>query len=213
MVGDTKLVLWQLIVELDRRGALKRKDITNEIEAVKRTKAEKYDSLMESGEPPVNPYRVYAEIMASLDRKNRFVTHESGNTRDQLSTVCEAIIPYGFMGWGNVSTLGFSLGVAMGAKLAIPGREIVSVNGDAGFSYQVGNYEAVVSSRLGITTGHINNSGYSPVFWGNGHSPYTSEVTPFDIVNTSRVVEGLGIHSERIEDPDEVAPALGSALK
>jgi hypothetical protein len=37
------------------------------------------------------------------------VTHESGNTRDQLSTVFDTLIPRGFLGWGNVSTLGFSL--------------------------------------------------------------------------------------------------------
>ncbi|UCH57989.1 MAG: hypothetical protein JSV18_03560, partial [Candidatus Bathyarchaeota archaeon] len=151
-----------------------------------------------------------------LDRRNSFVTHESGNTRDQLTTVYEAVVPHGFMGWGNVSTLGFGLGASMGAKLAFPERQVVSVTGDAGFGYQVGNYEALVRNGVAITTVHINNSafgGYGPGFWGPGHSPYTFEVTPSDIVNTAKTVEGLGIHSERVEDPDEVAPALKRALK
>jgi thiamine pyrophosphate-dependent acetolactate synthase large subunit-like protein len=115
-----------------------------------------------------------------------------------------------------VSTLGFGLGAAIGAKLALPDRQVVLVTGDAGFGYQVGNYEALVRNRMGITIVHINNSGfggYGPGFWGPGHSPYTSGVTPSDVVNTSKTVEGLGIHSERVMDPDDVAPALRRALK
>jgi acetolactate synthase-1/2/3 large subunit len=216
VIGDAKLVLGQLAAELERQGAPTRKGITDEIEGLKEKKAEKYSPPMESGETPVNPYRVYAEIMGTLDRENSFVTHESGNTRDQLSTVYEALVPHGFMGWGNVSTLGFGLGAAMGAKLAMPERQVVSVTGDAGFAYQVGNYEAMVRNGLGVTTVHLNNSGFSgygPGFWGTGHSPYTWEVTPSNIFKTATVVEGLGIHSERIEDPDEVAPAWKRALK
>jgi len=216
IIGDAKLVLYQLIEELEAQGVPKRKSIVGEIEAVKKEKAEKYGPLMASGETPINPFRVYAEIMEALDRGNSFVTHESGNTRDQLSTVYEALVPHGFMGWGNVSTLGFGLGAAMGAKLAMPERQVVSVTGDAGFGYQVGNYEALVRNGMGVTTVHINNSGFSgygPGFWGPGHSPYTSELTPSDIVKTAKTVEGLGIHSERIDDPDEVTPALKRALK
>jgi acetolactate synthase-1/2/3 large subunit len=216
VLGDAKLVLKQLILETEKQGAPKKKGVLNEIMAVKKKKADKYGPPMESNKTPINPYRVYAEIMETIDRENSFVTHESGNTRDQLSTVFEALVPHGFMGWGNVSTLGFGLGAAMGAKLAMPERQIISVTGDAGFGYQVGNYEAMVRNNMGITTVHINNSGfagYGPGFWGHGHSPYTAEVTPSEVFNTAKAVEGLGIYSERIEDPDEVAPALKRAIK
>ena len=86
-------------------------------------KMAKYGPLMESNDAPINPYRVYGDIMKVLDMEHSFVTHESGNTRDQLSTVYEARVTHGFMGWGNVSTLGFGLGAAMGAKLAMPERQ------------------------------------------------------------------------------------------
>jgi acetolactate synthase-1/2/3 large subunit len=216
ILGDAKLVIKQLILEIEKQGTPKKKSVLDEIMPLKKKKAQKYEPLMESSEVPINPYRVYAEIMATIDREKSFVTHESGNTRDQLSTVFEALVPHGFMGWGNVSTLGFGLGAAMGAKLAMPERQIISVTGDAGFSYQIGNYEVMVRNNMGITTVHINNSGfagYGPGFWGHGHSPYTAEVTPSEVFNTAKAVEGLGIDSERIEDPDEVAPALKRALK
>ncbi len=187
-----------------------------EIAEAKKAVAEKYGPPMESGERPINPYRVYAEMMEVLDPMNSSVTHESGNTRDQLCTVYVSRAPHGFLGWGNVSTLGFGLGAAMGAKLAMPGRQIVSVTGDAGVGYQMGNWETMVRYGMGITTVHINNDGfggYGPGFWGKGHSPFTFELTSSSVQSTARVAEALGMGAERVEDPDEVGPALKRALK
>jgi len=219
IVGDAKLVLGQLIAEVKEQASFKRgsrKELLREVEEAKREHMEKYTPLMGSDEKPINPYRVYRELMQTIDRGNSFVTHDSGNTRDQLSTVYEALIPHGFLGWGNVSTLGFGLGAAIGAKLAFPERQVVNFTGDAGVGYQLGNYEALVRNEIGITTIHINNSGfggYGPGFWGAGHSPYTSKVTPSAIVKMAEAAEALGEYAERVEDPDEIAPALKRAFK
>jgi acetolactate synthase-1/2/3 large subunit len=217
ILGDAKLVLKQMIDCVMSRGLPgDREGLLEELEEAKRSKAEKFGPLLTSDESPINPYRVYGELMEVLDRRNSFVTHESGGTRDQLSTVYEALIPHGFMGWGNVTTLGFGLGAAMGAKLAFPDRQVVSVTGDAGVGYQLGNYEALMRNGMGVTTVHINNSGFSgygPGFWGPGHSPHTYKVTTSERQSTAKSVQGLGIHSERIDDPDEVASALKRALR
>jgi len=219
VIGDAKLVLGQLIEEAKAQTgarAASREGLMEEIEAVRKEHMEKYMPLMTSDEEPINPYRVYRELMHAIDRRNSFVTHDSGNTRDQLSTVYEALIPHGFMGWGNVSTLGFGLGAAVGAKLAFPDRQVVNVTGDAGVGYQLGNYEALVRNEIGITTIHVNNSafgGYGPGFWGPGHHPYTANVTPSSIVNMAKALEAIGEHAERVEEPDEIAPALKRAFK
>ena len=176
----------------------------------------KYLPLMESGDRPVNPYRVYAEMQTVLDPLNSFVTHESGNTRDQLSAVYRSEAPHGFLGWGNVSTLGYGLGAAMGAWHAFKERQIVAVTGDAGVGYQMGNWETLTRYGMGVTVLHVNNDGfggYGPGFWGTGHSPYTCDLTGSEAQSTARVAEALGIASERVYDPDEVAPALNRALK
>src|SRR5260370_15174442 len=99
--------------------------------------------------------------MKVRNAKASFVTGDSGNTRDQISTVYEAQIPRGFLGWGNVSTLGFSLAGAIAAKLAYPERQCVHITGDAGVCYMMGNFEAVARYPIGITTIHINNGGFS----------------------------------------------------
>ena len=58
-----------------------------EVRAARDEALARYRQVMNSDEKPINPYRVYGDLMEVLDLKNSFVTHESGNTRDQLSTV------------------------------------------------------------------------------------------------------------------------------
>ena len=125
VIGDAKLTLQALTNELSARagGVRKKPELIEEIRAAKGEFLAKFRPWMESTEKPINPYRVIGDLMKVLDPKNSFVTADSGNTRDQTSTVYEAQIPRGFLGWGNVSTLGFSLAGAVGAKLAYPERQ------------------------------------------------------------------------------------------
>ena len=175
----------------------------------------RYRTLMESSEKPINSYRVYGDLMKAIDLENSFVTPDSGNTRDQTSTVFESLIPHGFLGWGNVTTLGYGLAAAMAAKLAYPERQCVNITGDAGVNYMLGNFEPLMRYGVGVTTIHLNNdgfSGYGPGFWGEGHDPYTWEVTDHTIVNMAQAVRALGYHSERVEEPADIIPALERAF-
>jgi thiamine pyrophosphate-dependent acetolactate synthase large subunit-like protein len=170
---------------------------------------------MESDEQPINPYRVFGDLQKVLDPQNSFVTADSGNTRDQTSTVYQAEIPRGYLGWGNVSTLGFSLAGAIAAKLAFPNRQCVHVTGDAGVCYMMGNFEAVARYKIGITTIHINNGGYSgygPGFWGAGHDPYTWQVSGHASACMSSMAKAVGFHGEDVTQPAEVIPALRRAF-
>ena len=217
VIGDAKLTLQALISELATRtgGVRKKPELVEEIRAGKREFMAKFRPLMESNETPINPYRVIGDLMKVLDPRTSFVTADSGNTRDQTSTVYEAQIPRGYLGWGNVSTLGFSLAGTVAAKLAYPDRQCVHVTGDAGVCYMMGNFEAVSRYKLGITTLHINNGGYSgygPGFWGAGHDPYTWKVSDHSSACMAAMARAVGFHGEDVTEPSEVVPALKRAF-
>jgi len=217
VIGDAKLTLQALSDELSTKagGGRKKPELIDEIRAGKQAFLATFRPLMESNETPINPYRVIGDLMNVLDPKASFVTADSGNTRDQTSTVYEAQIPRGFLGWGNVSTLGFSLAGAVAAKLAYPDRQCVHVTGDAGVCYMMGNFEAVARYRIGITTIHINNGGYSgygPGFWGAGHDPYTWKVSDHSSACMAAMARAVGFHGEDVTAPSEVIPALKRAF-
>jgi len=218
VIGDARMTLQALRQEVsDRTSGAGRPagTMAAEVKAARDKGFAKYRELMASGEKPINPYRVYGDLMKVLDLHNSFVTHESGNTRDQLSTVFDTLIPRGFLGWGNVSTLGFSLAAAIAAKKAFPDRATVAVTGEAGLGYMLGNLEVLLREKLGVTVAHISNggfAGYGPGFWGPGHDPFTHSVLGPDEVDMSKVVGALGFHSERVREPTEIIPALRRAL-
>jgi thiamine pyrophosphate-dependent acetolactate synthase large subunit-like protein len=218
LVGDAKLTLQALIQEVTARtagGVKENAALVAEIRAAKDAFMARYRPLLASDEVPINPYRVYGDLMKTLDLGNSCITHDSGNTRDQLSTVWESRLPRGFVGWGNVSTLGFGLAVAMAAKLAYPERQCVNVTGDAGVGYMLGNLEALVRYKVGVTTIHINNggfAGYGSGFWGSGHDPYTCAVCDHQAADMSKAVQALGYYAEDVTHPAEIIPAIRRAL-
>ena len=218
VIGDAKLTLQALTAELSAQtgNARKNSELVNEIRAGKQAFLAQYRPLMESNETPLNPYRVIGDLIKVLDPKASFVTADSGSTRDQISTVYEAQIPRGYLGWGNVSTLGFSLAGTIAAKLAYPQRQCVNVTGDAGVCYMMGNFEAVARYKIGITTVHINNGGYSgygPGFWGAGHDPYTFKVSDHASACMSAMARAVGFYGEDVSAPEEVIPALKRAFE
>jgi len=218
LLGDARFSLRALAGELSAQSDGKGRppgSVAAEVKASRDTALETYREAMASDDAPINPYRVYSELMKVLDPQKSFVTHESGNTRDQLSTVYDTLIPRGFLGWGNVSSLGYSLAAVVAAKKAHPERSAVAVTGEAGLGYMMGNLEVAVREKLGVTVLHVSNggfAGYGPGFWGEGHDPYTHKVLGPEEVDLSKAIREFGFHSERVTEPDALGGALQRAL-
>ena len=218
LIGDARFTLQALNKELsDKTSGNGRPpgNVAAEVKAARDDAMAQYRQAMASTDRPINPYRVYAGLMEALDPLNSFVTHESGNTRDQLSTVYDTLVPRGFLGWGNVSSLGFSLAATIAAKISFPQKHCVAVTGEAGLGYMMGNLEVALRQNLSITVAHVSNggfAGYGPGFWGDGHDPFTHHVLGYDEVDMSRVIGELGYHTERVTEPSEVVPALKRAF-
>ena len=218
LIGDARFTLRALQKELSDKTSGNGRAPGNaaaEVKSARDSAMAQYREAMASTDRPINPYRVYAGLMEVLDPLNSFVTHESGNTRDQLSTVYDTLVPRGFLGWGNVSSLGFSLAATIAAKISFPQKHCVAVTGEAGLGYMMGNLEVPLRQKLGITVVHVSNggfAGYGPGFWGDGHDPFTHRVLGNDEVDMSQVIGALGYHTERVTAPSEVGPALKRAM-
>jgi len=213
IIGDAKLVLNQLIAEVKKRSGERRRNgaIIEEIRAEKEKWLKQLMPLATSNEAPINPYRIVWDLMNTVDRKNTILTHDAGSPRDQTTTLYEAVIPHGFLGWGHVTSLGFSLPAIMGAKVAQPEKFCAAIMGDAS-APQASLYEFETALRhripiLGIVLNNSQYSGYEPNY------PYTMHVTHSKVQSHAKVVEALGAWSERIEEPDEFTPAIRRAEK
>jgi len=216
IIGDAKIVLKQLIEEVKRQteeeGRKGKDDVAKEIKAVKEAWLAEWMPLLTSDEIPINPYRVIWDLMNTVDRTQTIVIHDSGNPRDQMVPFYEAIIPRGYIGWGKSTQLGYSLGLAMGAKLAAPEKFVVNVMGDGAFGMSGMDFETTVREKIPILTILLNNS----VLGGYGkRMPVATERYSANLLSGdyAKVAEGLGGYSEKVEKPEDIIPAIQRAKK
>jgi thiamine pyrophosphate-dependent acetolactate synthase large subunit-like protein len=215
LLGDARLILRQMIDELIRQQgdapAPQRKIVEQEIAALRESWHARWRPKLTSNEVPLNPYRVIGGLMKTIDPAQSIVTHDSGNPRDQLLPLYESVAPRGYIGWGHSTQLGFSLGAAMGAKLAAPEKLVVNVLGDAAFGMVGMDVETAVREEVPILTVLLNNSAM-----GNYQKNIPRSCELFNTKrlsgNYSQVAHGLGAWTRRIENPGEVIPALTEAI-
>ena len=166
-----------------------------------------------SDDVPLNPYRVVWDIMHTVDLDNTIVTHESGSPREQVSPFWEARAPRSFIGWGKSTQLGYSLGLAMGAKMAAPEKMVINFMGDAAFGMVGLDVETAVRANIPITTVVMNNS--TMAIYPDSRIP--TAVERYGLKDLSgdfyRVALALGAYAEQITEPDEIKPAMERAMQ
>src|SRR2546426_88295 len=111
--------------------------------------------------------------MHTVDLDNVIVTHESGSAREYMVPFWEARQPRSFLGWGKSTQLGYSLGLAMGAKLAAPDKQVINVMGDMAFSTVGLDIETAVRCHIPILTIVLNNA--SMAIYDNSRFPVALE--------------------------------------
>ena len=214
IIGDAKLVLRQLIVDIKEQLGpeyKKKNGAAQEIKAVKEEWLKEWQPKLTSGEIPINPYRVVGDMIKALDAGETIITHDSGSPRNQLLPFWEAV-PGGYVGWGKSTPLGASLGFAMGAKLARPEKTAVAFMGNAAFGMVGMDFETAARENIPILVVLMNNfvlGGYireNPVATRKFH--LTSQSGEY-----SKIAAALGGYSEKVVQPDEIIPALKRAKK
>jgi thiamine pyrophosphate-dependent acetolactate synthase large subunit-like protein len=214
-VGDAKLVLRQMIDEAKRQiGEHGRGDVNgvvDEIRKVRESWMAEWGPRLRSDEVPISPYRVISELAVSVDVSNTIITHDSGYPREQLVPFWQPVTPRGYMGWGKSTQLGTGLGLAMGAKLAAPDKQVVNIMGDAAFGMAAMDIETAVRSEIPITTVIFNNGVMTHY---TAHMPQASERWGSNKLggHYAKVAEGLGAYAEQVTTPDQVRPAIQRAL-
>ena len=109
--------------------------------------------------------------------------------------------------------LGFCLPASVGLKLALPGRAVVCVIGDGSSMYSIQSLYTAAQYDVAVPIIVINNSGYS-ILKGFRDAIGIEDVPGLDLPNIDivRIAQGFGCGGERVENPEDLHPALERAL-
>lgn len=216
ILGDAKPVLRQFIdaVKDLRGGKTSRADgaVAAEIKQQKENWIKEWMPKLTSNETPINPYRVMWEFMNLFDRRDVIITHDAGSPRNQLVPFYQAPTPRSYIGWGKSHALGTGLGLIMGAKLAAPEKFCVNFMGDAAFGMTGLDFETAVRCDIPILTIVLNNN-FMAAETHTMHTSHERYGTMNILGNYADLARSLGGWSERVEDPNQIVPALERGRK
>jgi acetolactate synthase-1/2/3 large subunit len=215
LVGDAALTLDALLLEVrDRLKGEPRGRLTAVTQEIKQLKAEwlnKWMPRLTQDGKPLSPYRVLWDLMHTVDVANTIITHDAGSPRDQISPFWEPTTPLSYIGWGKTTQLGYGLGLAMGAKLAMPDKLCVNVWGDAAIGFTGMDFETAVRERIPILSVLLNN--FSMAIELKVMATATQKYRSTDISgNYADFAKALGGWGERVTEPGDIVPAIKRAV-
>jgi pyruvate dehydrogenase (quinone) len=105
-----------------------------------------------------------------------------------------------------------ALAQAVGAQSAFPGRQVISLSGDGGFTMLMGDFLSLVQLDLPVKVVVFNNGALGFIELEQKSTGFLPFGTEFNNPNFAAMAEAVGVRGIRIEDPAEVEAGIAAAL-
>jgi len=101
---------------------------------------------------------------------------------------------------------------AIGAQVAFPGRQVISLSGDGGFTMLMGDFLSLVQLGLPVKVVVFNNGALGFIEVEQKSSGFLDYGTRFKNPNFAAMAEAAGVRGIQIEDPADVDEGIAAAL-
>lgn len=213
LLGDPKATLAALVAALGRpvRDAGFAAWAAQQMEEWRLSVAPRLASDM----APIDPARLCAEITRALPEDGILVA-DTGYSGIWTGTLVE-LNGAGQTYLRAAGSLGWSFPAALGAKCAAPHRKVVCWSGDGALYYHLTELETARRRGIAVALVVNNNSGFGQG-WPNlrrqaGNRPGAAEaLLRFGPTDFAAVAQSFGLRGIRVEQPQDIAPALAAAI-
>jgi acetolactate synthase I/II/III large subunit len=224
IVADAKAALEAMLGMISDQDATKAVHRREEFLAdVRRAKAD-WEAMLaprrDSRDTPFTSQRPLGALRKLMARDG-IVVAGSGNTQGAVKQTFPVYAPRTHLTSGSFSPMGWAVPAAMGAKLAMPDRQVVAVVGDGDFMMSLPELGCAVMNNIPVVFMVQNNSGYMSIRGGqrkfmgrhiasefNRHShngePYSA--------NISEVAKNFGVTSFKVTDDADLESSIAAAL-
>jgi pyruvate dehydrogenase (quinone) len=164
-----------------------------------------------SGKPPIHPQQI-AKAVSDLAAEDAVFTCDVG-----LPTVWAAryLAMNGkrrLIGSFWHGSMANAMAQAIGAQTAFPGRQVVSLSGDGGFTMLMGDFLTLVQQGLPVKVVVFNNSALGFIEIEQKSSGFLDTGTSLKNPSFAAMAEAVGVRGIRLEDPGEVESGIAAAL-
>ena len=208
IVADAKSAVRQINAEIGRVGMKSKAESSwveylRDIELDRRQRSEQLEN---SNQVPIHPLRLCKELREIMDR-DAILTVDGNEILHYGRQSIPTFEPGHRLNSGATGCMGVGLPFAIGAKLAKPEKQVVSLHGDGSLGMNIQDFDTAVRYNLPIVVVVSNNEGWTARVEGIRKPGRELGWTRFDAI-----AEALGGHGEEVREPDDIQPALERAF-
>jgi len=224
LIADPQIALLALIQELSKYRTRMKSTLQKRYEKLReehdrQRQSWKREALEVKDDKPID-YRWLSYCINQAKGEEAIVVNEY----DLLPTQAQYRHPGTYFATPHSGCLGWGLGAALGVKLAAPDKTVIATLGDGSYMFGIPTAAHFVSQaqNLPILVVIFNNQCWGAVRWSTADlypEGWAARTNNFPLSNLEpspayeKIVQAHDGYGERVENPEEVLPALQRALK
>jgi acetolactate synthase-1/2/3 large subunit len=165
----------------------------------------------------VSVFNLAEVIGSSVKADDRLVVGNSGSAIEIYLLACPTIHSQRLYHTAGLGAMGYAIPMAIAVSIANPGREVIAVDGDGGFMFNIQELETIHRLQLPIKFFVLNNEGYSSIrasqiaYFGKA-SIGADRHTGLTIPNLSKIGASYGLRTYVIEGQLNLAAEVRRVL-
>jgi pyruvate dehydrogenase (quinone) len=210
LVGDIKETLAALLPSLQPKPEKKHLDKCVEHYQKSRKSLDSHASGKE-GATPIHP-EYLTQIVSDLAADDAIFTTDVGEPTVWAARYLRMTKERRLIGSFNHGSMASAMPQAIGAQLAFPKRQVISLSGDGGFAMMMGDLLTIFQYNLPVKIVIYNNGQLGFVAMEMkvaGLPPFGTELKNPDF---AKMAAAIGIKGIRVENPENIKPAIEKAL-
>jgi len=164
-----------------------------------------------NGRKPIHP-QYLTRIVNELAAADAIFTADVGSPTMWAARYLKMNGQRRLLGSFNHGSMANAMPQAIGAQLTFPGRQVISLSGDGGFTMLMGDFLTIRQLKLPVKIVLFNNGALGFVELEMKAAGLLEYGTTLDNPNFANMAEAIGIRGIRVEDPADVEPAIQEAL-
>jgi acetolactate synthase-1/2/3 large subunit len=180
----------------------------------------RYPVVTEEHRKPEGPVSIFnlAEVLGEeVSPSDRLVVGNSGSAIEIYLLACPTLHSQRLYHTAGLGAMGYAIPMAIAVAVANPGREVIAVDGDGGFQFNIQELETIHRLQLPIKFFVMNNDGYSSIrasqkaYFGSA-SLGADKHTGITIPNLSKVGASYGLGTYVIRDQTHLREEVRKVL-
>jgi acetolactate synthase I/II/III large subunit len=163
--------------------------------------------------PPIHPLQAVSAIVGNID-ESAIVVGDGAEAYHWMNEVIHQNYPGSYITHGFLGAVGFGLGLAIGAQVANPKRQVLCLVGDGAIGFTIAEFDTMVRHNLPIVAVVMNNHSWAA-------SQHFQEIvsgadhvigTELRDANYHEVAAAFGCYGQRVTEIQDLGPAIKAAF-